>query len=267
MDVFNFKQGRVPLLVSIPHSGLAIPDSIKPKFTALGLSLVDTDWHIPELYDFLSVLGCSVIQANYSRYVVDVNRPPDGSSLYPGMKVTDICTTETFMGEAIYLESHQPSEIEIKQRMHQYWQPYHRQLKEELNRLKDKYGYAVLWDAHSIRSCLPTLFEGQLPDLNLGTSAGQSCALEISDRVYSLMRSSKYKVIRNGRFKGGYITRHYGNPEQNIHALQMEIAQIAYMSEHPNFEFDDAKARTLRPVIKEMLIATLNQAALIAKAH
>jgi N-formylglutamate deformylase len=260
MDVFKFHQGSLPLLVSIPHSGVYVPESIHQRQTKIGHQLIDTDWHIPELYSFLEELDCSVIEANYSRYVVDLNRPPDNSSLYPGKKVTGICSAETFMGQRLYIEGEEPNEEEIKDRKNKYWVPYHEQIRQELTRIKNKFGYALLWDAHSIRGFLPLLFEGDLPDLNLGTGNGQSCDAELSNHVYSVMRSSTFEVIRNGRFKGGYITRNYGNPEKRVHALQMEISQEAYMSGYPSFELVPEKVATLRPLLKKIIVTLLDNA-------
>ncbi len=253
MSVFELTECDSPLLVSMPHSGLQLPESIESRLTDEGRALVDTDWHIPRLYHFLGDLNVSVIKANYSRYVVDLNRPCGGDPLYPGQRETEVCPTTTFMDQPLYKAGAELCKDDIEARIPCYWQPYHECLATQLARIKDKYGYALLWDAHSIQSQVPRFFEGALPDLNMGTSEGSSCDKPLSDALYAILEASAYRVVRNGRFKGGYITRHYGKPENGVHTVQMEIAQISYMSEYPDFKYSQCKADKLVVVLKQLI--------------
>ena len=262
MDVYQLSVGTGPLVVSMPHSGLALSPGLEARLTERARALPDTDWHIPELYDFLGDLNASVIRANYSRYVVDLNRDPSGQSLYPGQATTGLVPTEFFDGEPLYLEGQAPVATETEQRRQAFHAPYHEALFDLIDHVRAVHGYAVLWDAHSIASVVPRLFEGRLPDLNLGTNTGQSCAPDIQAAAEATMaETSAYETISNGRFKGGWITRHYGQPKHNVHALQMEIAQIAYMAESAPYTFDADKADRLRPVLKSIIQAALDAAA------
>ena len=252
-EVFHFSEGNSPLIVSIPHVGLNIPDDLKADMTDAALSLTDTDWYVDRLYNFLEDMDVSVIAANYSRYVVDLNRGVDGVSLYPGQKVTELCPSTTFNDEPLYREGKGPDEA---QRIATYWQPYHQKIQSELERLKEKHGFARLWDAHSIRSHVPELFEGRLSDLNLGTGNGISASHALSEKLDRIIQASGYTTALNGRFKGGYITRHYGDPKNNIDAVQLEISQVTYMDEAPMVDFREDKAEALRPTLK-MLIETM----------
>lgn len=261
MDPFLFRQGAGPLLVSMPHVGLHIPDDIAADMTPLAHTVSDTDWHIDRLYDFLGDLGAGVIAATHSRYVVDLNRPPDGASLYPGQATTGLCPTGTFDDEPLYRDGAAPDEAEIERRVARYWKPYHDKLEAELARLKAAHGYALLWDAHSIRSVVPRLFEGRLPDLNIGTADGASCDPELAAQVLHAAESAEsYGAVLNGRFKGGYITRRYGQPGESIHAIQLELTQRTYMDETRPFGFREELAEGVRPVIKRMLAAMLDWA-------
>ncbi|MCP5381461.1 MAG: N-formylglutamate deformylase [Kordiimonadaceae bacterium] len=250
MGIFHFHQGRGPLLVSMPHVGLEIPDELKNDMTDDALSLVDTDWYIDQLYNFLAEMDVSVITAKYSRYVVDLNRSTDGQSLYPGQKVTGLCPFETFDEKPIYKKGKFPN---INQRVETYWQPYHNKIRSELDRIKEKHGRAMLWDAHSIKSRVPMLFDGQLPDLNLGTGNGISADHQLVDKLDRIISQSSFSSTLNGRFKGGYITRHYGDPKNNIHAVQLEISQVTYMDEEPVARFNEKKANKLRPVLVKLI--------------
>lgn len=254
ISVYSFTQGDSPLLVSMPHSGEQLPEWLIPRMTESGRALVDTDWYLPRLYNFLSETGASVLSANFSRYVVDLNRPVDGGSLYPGQRETEVCPTTSFMDQPLYLDGALPDEVEIAERIEQYWRPYHLKLESELTRIKDRFGYALLWDAHSIQSRLPRFFEGCLPDLNLGSADSLACDESISRQLLAVLRDSpQFTFADNGRFKGGYITRHYGEPGARIHAVQMEIAQICYMSEYPDFRFSEERAEHLRKLLRRMI--------------
>lgn len=261
MEPFLFREGAGPLLVNMPHIGLHIPDDIAAGMTELALTRSDTDWHIDRLYDFLDDLGASVIAATHSRYVIDLNRPPDGSSLYPGRATTELCPTCTFDGEPLYRQGAEPGQDEIARRVATYWRPYHERLEAELSRIRERHGYVLLWDAHSIRSMVPRLFEGRLPDFNIGTADGASCAPGIARRVNEVAQAARgYSAVLDGRFKGGFITRRYGQPEGGTHAVQLELSQRTYMDEDAPFAFRDELARDLRPALRAMLEAMLDEA-------
>jgi N-formylglutamate deformylase len=258
MDLFAFRAGSAPLLVSMPHVGTHVPADLAARLTREARVLPDTDWHLERLYDFLDALGASALVATHSRYVVDLNRPPDNTNLYPGQDTTGLVPVDTFARAAIYRDGAAPDEAEVAQRVERYWRPYHAQLGRELERLRAAHGYALLWDAHSIASRVPRFFEGRLPDFNLGTAGGRSCAPGLSDAVAAIaQRAAGYTAVLNGRFKGGYITRRYGQPNTGVHAIQLELAEIAYMDEAPPFAFDPARAARLRPVLRAMLEAML----------
>lgn len=261
VPVFKFRQGSAPLLVSMPHVGTHIPSHIGAGMTDAAHRLSDTDWHLEKLYDFLDELGASVLIATHSRYVIDLNRPPDNANLYPGQDTTGLCPVDTFDRQALYQTGKEPGDKEINERIQQYWQPYHTALDGELRRLREQHGVALLWDAHSIASVVPRFFEGRLPDFNLGTAAGNSCADDLSLRLSAIAGSaSVYSTALNGRFKGGYITRHYGKPNHNIHAVQLELSQVTYMDESYPFKFNDKTAQQVRPTISRLLETMLEWA-------
>jgi len=256
-DVYELHQGSAPLLISLPHDGTAIPDDIAPHLHDAARRVPDTDWHVATLYDFARELGASILVPRYSRYVIDLNRPPDGGALYPGRAETGLCPTIAFSGEPIYREGHAPDATEIERRRQTYWQPYHSALAGELARLKSTHGRALLWEGHSIRSEVPMLFEGRLPDLNLGTADGASCSSTRLDRITALLaQQNDYSWVANGRFKGGYITRHYGRPAQGVDAIQLELAQITYMDERSQ-RYDAVRAGRLQGLLRKMLLAAL----------
>lgn len=262
VPAFTFRQGSAPLLVSMPHAGTHIPPALAARMTDAALRLPDTDWHMERLYDFLDELGASVIVATHSRYVIDLNRPLDNANLYPGQDTTGLCPLDTFHKEPVYQQNAEPDDEEVQCRVDTYWAPYHARLAEEITRMRDRHGVVMLWDAHSIGSVLPRFFEGRLPDLNLGTAAGASCAPELAQRVAAIATASgRYTSALNGRFKGGYITRHYGNPAANIHAVQLELAQAVYMNEQHPYDFDEPLAEQLRPTLRLFLEEMLAQAA------
>jgi N-formylglutamate amidohydrolase len=250
-DCYSFHQGISPLLVSVPHDGRELPESIAATMTAAGKALPDTDWHVAHLYEFAKEIGASMIVANYSRYVVDLNRPADDASMYEGQRSTGLCPLQTFDGRDLYSGD---ESIDIEDRLARHWHPYHDKVRHVLDASRDIHGHALLWDAHSIASRMPTLFEGELPVLNIGTYDGRSCATSLSDAVLSVAQESPYDVVFNARFKGGHTTRHYGRPAQNIHAIQLELAQRAYMDEQTR-EYEDEKASQLRDTLRGMLTA------------
>ena len=252
---FRLVRGTRPLLLSIPHVGTHIPDSLQDDYTEIALRRADTDWHLDRLYEFAHGLGASVLQATHSRSVIDLNRPPDDQSLYPGRITTGLCPTETFRGEALYPPGRAPDATETARRLALYWRPYHDALAAELERLRSSHGRALLWDAHSIASQLPRLFEGKLPDLNLGTADGASCAAEVLAPVAAVAQASGFSAVVNGRFKGGHITRHYGNPAQGVHAIQLELCQSLYMNERSPFDYRPDLAARCQPTLKAMIDA------------
>jgi len=250
-EVFRFQPGELPLLISVPHDGRDLPEDMQNRMTDVGRSIPDTDWHVADLYNFAADMGANILVANYSRYVVDLNRSADDAELYPGQVATGLCPQQTFAGESIY-RSGAVDDSEKAHRIEKYWRPYHAHLRDTLDALRTKHGFALLWDAHSIPSVVPRLFEGELPELNLGSNGGESCEQSIEDAVATVATGSSYSTAVNGRFKGGYITRHYGDPENGIHALQLEIAQRAYMDER-TIGLDSARAQVLRGTLREML--------------
>lgn len=261
MESFKFREGRTPLLVGMPHVGTFIPDDIAANLTEHALTVPDTDWHVDRLYDFLDDLGASVIAAKHSRYVIDLNRPPDGAALYPGRDTTELCPTRSFHNQPLYRERYLPDAAEIARRTEEYWRPYHDRLAAELERLKAAHGVALLWDAHSIASQVPRLFEGRLTDLNIGTAGGESCDPVLGQRVLDAASAENgFDTVMNGRFKGGYVTRHYGRPAEGVHAVQLEQSQRTYMDEQPPFAFREDLAARVRPVLRSMVGAALDWA-------
>lgn len=258
MEIFRLSRGLSPLILSIPHSGIALPPRLESRLTSAAASLPDTDWHVAELYEFARQLDCTMIRANYSRYVVDLNRPADDSELYPGRSGTGLCPEVLFDGSPVYHAGEEPDDKETARRVRQYWHPYHDALAREIERVRTSHGFAVVYDCHSIRSVVPRLFEGTLPVLNLGTVNGSSCSAELERRVRRVVESSGYSHAINGRFVGGFITRHYGSPDRNVHAMQMEIAQSAYMEETPENTFVAERAQRLEETLNEILQVLLH---------
>ena len=260
MPVFKLRQGNSPLVVSMPHVGTYIPSWLQFRLTKAGLSIADTDWHLEQLYHFLDDLDATVIIATHSRYVIDLNRPADDVSLYPGQNTTGLCPVDAFNQALLYLPNQAPSADEIQKRIAHYWQPYHQALSAELNRVKALHGKALLWDAHSIDSVVPRFFEGTLPHLNLGTADHTSCDRRLAEGVYEVAEQSDFESVMNGRFKGGFITRHYGQPRHDIHAVQLEIATRAYMQAADVTKVDEGLSEMLRPTLRAMMQAMLDWA-------
>lgn len=251
MAPYDFHAGTAPLLVSMPHTGTHVPAELLERLTPAARALPDTDWHLERLYDFLEALGASRLAATHSRYVVDLNRPPDDENLYPGQDTTGLVPRDTFARQPVYLAGREPSAQETALRVETYWRPYHAKLAEELERLRRVHGYALLWDAHSILSEVPRFFAGRLPELNLGTDDGRSCAPGIGEALLKNVRG--YGAVLNGRFKGGYITRHYGDPANGVHAVQLELSCATYMDEQPPFAWREERAAQLRPVLRALI--------------
>ena len=253
-DVCSLHQGNAPLLVSLPHDGSLIPPELAARMTPQARRAPDTDWHVSRLYAFARAMGASILVPRHSRYVIDLNRGEDDTSLYPGQNTTGLVPLVRFTGEPVYLPGHEPNASEVMARIGTYWRPYHAALREELDRLRVAHGRVVLWEGHSIRgSGLPYLFEGRLPDLNLGTANGASCSPSLQARIEAVLAAqSGYDWVANGRFKGGHITRHYADPADGIDAIQLELSQRTYMDED-SFEYDEAKASQLQVLLRRLL--------------
>lgn len=254
---YRFTAGTTPLLISMPHVGLTIPADIEAGMTAAAAARADTDWHVDRLYDFAAPVGASVIAATQSRYVIDLNRRPDGVALYAGADNTDLCPTSTFDRQPLYPPDGAPDAAERARRIALYWQPYHDRIAAELARLKQRFGHALLFDAHSIRSRVPRFFDGRLPDLNLGardgTTADATLLAALAASLAATAPAGGYSWVRDGRFKGGHITARYGRPADAIHAVQMELSQITYMDEAPPFGFREDRAARVRPVLRALI--------------
>ena len=256
-SAFHFHAGDIPLLVSMPHAGTAIAPEVAAQMLPVAQVKDDTDWHLPLLYNMLKEMGASVLVAEYSRYVIDLNRAPDNANLYPGQDTTGLCPVDTFHKNPLYESDRLPDPEEIARRTAVYWQPYHQQLQTELERLLKLHGRVVLWDAHSIASVVPRFFDGRLPDLNFGTADGRSCAPALQQALEQCVRQSaaaaSYSHVFNGRFKGGYITRQYGQPERGIHAVQLEMSQCVYMEEQAPYRYRPDLAAQIQPLLAELL--------------
>jgi N-formylglutamate deformylase len=251
---YRYRRGASPLIVSMPHVGTFIPHGVGAALSDCAARRPDTDWHLARLYDFLEELGATVIAANYSRYVVDVNRPPDGANLYPGQDTPRLCPIDTFRREPLYRGGIEPGADEIARRLQAVWHPYHRRVRAEIDRVRAEHGAAILWDAHSIVSEVPRLFEGKLPDFNLGTVDGASCDPALARSLTAaLARHKDFTFVLNGRFKGGYITRKYGDPGNAITAIQLEMAESIYMEERSPYAFRPDLAVRVRPILRELL--------------
>jgi N-formylglutamate deformylase len=256
--IFELHRGTAPLLVSVPHDGSFIPPTLAARMTERAQRAPDTDWHVARLYDVARELGASILRPRHSRYVVDLNRPPDDTSLYPGQNTTGLCPAVQFTGEPVYLDGQAPDEAEVAQRVETYWRPYHEALQQELQRVRAAHGRVVLWEGHTIRgSDLAFLFEGRLPDLNLGTSSGASCSPALQAKLEGVLGAqSEFDWVANGRFKGGYITRHYASPVNGIDAVQLEMSQRLYMDED-SFDWDPQRAPRAQAIIRRLLEAAI----------
>ena len=255
MAVFTLQRGGSPLILSIPHAGMALIPGLAERLTDSGRQLPDTDWWLDRLYGFAAPdLDATVLSATHSRYVIDLNRDPSGASLYPGQATTGLFPATTFDGEPLYRRGRELAPEETDGRQRGYFDPYHAALAAEIARVKSLHGFALLYDCHSIRSEVPRLFAGTLPVFNLGTNSGQSCATGLEAALADVLTSAAgFTHAVNGRFKGGWITRAYGRPGEQVHAVQMELACRAYMSERPPFGYDPALAAAVQPVLRELL--------------
>lgn len=256
--LYSLHRGTLPLLISFPHAGTQIPEALAARMTPAALQLADVDWHLPQLYAFAKAMGASLLSARFARHVIDLNRPPEDTSLYPGQDVTGLLPLDTFRKEPLYLPGQAPVAAEAEERRERYWQPYHDALRSELDRLRAAHGSVVLWDAHSIASRLPRFFDGKLPDMNLGTAEGRACSPGLQAAVEAVLgRQVGFSHVSNGRFKGGYITRHYGAPPGGVHALQLEMCQSTYMDETVPFAYRPDLAAQVQPLLRQVLEALL----------
>jgi formiminoglutamase len=252
-EVVAISRGEGPIVLGMPHVGTFLPAAIRDRLNDEGRMLRDTDWHVDRLYSDL-IPGLTVVRAVFHRYVIDANRDPSGQSLYPGAATTDLVPTTTFDGAPIWQAGLEPSAADIADRLRCYHAPYHAALAAELERVRARHGVAILWDCHSIRSVIPRLFAGRLPDLNIGTNGGVTCDARIAAAVLEEAAASGRTHVLNGRFRGGWTTRHHGRPAAGIHAIQMELAQASHLaSEAPPFALDATRTGRLRPVLARML--------------
>lgn len=257
MTWLNVVRGNAPLLVSLPHTGTEIPVPIAERLASLPLARNDTDWWIDRLYDFATAMGATVVHTAISRSVIDVNRDPSGQSLYPGQATTGLCPTTSFDGTPLYRPGAEPDEADINLRRRDYFDPYHAALATEIARLRADHARIAVYDCHSIRSLVPRLFEGELPVFNIGTNDGLTCASELQALVERHCDASGLSRVSNGRFKGGWITRHYADRANGIHAVQMEIACRSYMDERADFEpaaYSSERAASIRSVLQRLFV-------------
>lgn len=265
MDWLQIHRGSAPLVVSFPHTGTEIPPDLEARFLSPWRARLDTDWWVDRLYDFARDLGATTVRTTLSRGVIDVNRDPSGASLYPGQATTALCPTTTFDGDPLYPTGAEPDDVEIARRRRQWFEPYHAAIEAELARLKASHGRVVLYDAHAIRSRAPRLFEGELPQFNIGTNSGAACAPELTAAIEVICDSAQASRVTNGRFKGGWTTRHYGRPSSGVHAVQMELACRGYMDEPAGppepgawpTPYAKARAAGLRATLADVLKACL----------
>lgn len=259
-------RGEAPLIASMPHTGVDIPPGIEAALVSPWLARKDADWWIDRLYDFTHSLGATVIQTAICRTVIDVNRDPSGASLYPGQATTELCPTTTFDGEPLYRAGVGPGSHEIAVRRAQFFDPYHQAIEAQIARLRMQHANVVLYDCHSIRSNIPRLFDAALPNFNIGTNGGATCAPDLTRAVEQVCAASSFTRVTNGRFRGGYTTRHHGRPHEGVHALQMELACRGYMQEPFGtvsadewpVAYDEAVAAPMRTVLADVLRACID---------
>ncbi len=258
MILYDLIRGDAPLVIDIPHAGTYLPAALAARLTPAARSVPDTDWHVEKLFAFARDAGVTLVVATHSRYVVDLNRDPSGAALYPGADNTELCPTRTFGNEALYADGDAPDGREVTARRAEYFVPYHMLLAAETERIRARHGYAILLDGHSIRSEVPRFFAGRLPDLNLGTADGASCAPAVQAAADIVLAGAEALTsVVNGRFKGGYVTRHYGRPARGVHALQLEIAQACYMDEAPPYPWEGTRAAPLIVMLERLVGALL----------
>jgi N-formylglutamate deformylase len=258
MDCFKVHKSPgkpAPILLSIPHCGTAFPKELINEYEPeLYKEQDDTDWFVDQLYDFANAMGITTISAVYSRWVIDLNRHPENRDLYSdGRLITGLCPVTNFLGNAIYKDGRKSiAEDEIQRRLAAYYLPYHQKIAEHLMALKERFGQVLLWDCHSIRKSLPALHKEPFSDLIISDADGQSSAAKLSDTAFLHLSSSTYSVKRNYPFKGGYITRHFGKPKENQHAIQLEMSKNVYMDDLEK-TYVDKKAQKIQTLLKSTL--------------
>jgi N-formylglutamate deformylase len=256
-SVFQLLPGRTPLLISLPHVGTEIPADQHPRYTDRALCVEDTDWFLDRLYAFAADLGAGLLVSRYSRYLIDLNRPSENTPMYAGQNNTELCPTRHFTGEPLYRPGQEPDAAEVSRRVAVFWQPYRSAIEAELTRLRAEHGHALLFEGHSICSELPWLFEGRLPELNLGTVQGQSCAPSLRNGLAAVLATEPGRShVVDGRFKGGHITRSFGRPAQCWHAVQLEMCWRSYMDETPP-RWNPARAAAITPLLRRLLQAMI----------
>jgi N-formylglutamate deformylase len=266
MSWLTIKEGNAPLIISLPHTGIDLPDALVPSLHSIWRAQKDADWWIDKLYAFTQNLGATLIHTNISRTMIDVNRDPSGVSLYPGQNTTELCPTTTFDGEPLYKAGYALNAQDIASRKTNYFDPYHAAISAQIKRLRAKHNHIVMYDCHSIRSTIPRLFDGQLPVFNIGTNSGASCHAALQEKIADICVASPFSSIVNGRFKGGFITRNYGKPEAGVHVVQMELACRGYMHEkdvavhEQNFPppYDEAYAAPISAELHKIMAACLD---------
>ena len=250
IDTYTLHRGTSPLLISFPHVGTEIPGDQQVRYTQRALASEDTDWFLDRVYSFAAGLGATLIVPRFSRYLIDLNRSSDNAPMYPGQNNTELVPTRHFSGDELYRANLAPDDIEIERRILHYWHPYHDALRTELAQIRRAHGHAVLFDAHSIKSELPWLFDGRLPHMSIGTASGGSCAASLRDAVTRVFAAqSDFSHVVDARFKGGHITRHFGQPNDGVHAVQLEMCWRAYMNEEPPYEWNEARAGVATPLL------------------
>ena len=258
-SVHTLHEGSTPLLISLPHVGTQIPPAAQARYTARSLEVEDTDWFLDRLYAFAGEMGATLIVPKHSRYFIDLNRPSENTPMYAGQNNTELCPTRHFSGAALYREGQAPDEAEIQRRVASHWRPYHDTLQAQLSRLRSQHGHAVLFDAHSIKSQLPWLFDGTLPHMNLGTVGGTSCAPALRDALAGVLAAqADYSHVVDGRFKGGHIARHFGQPQDGIHAVQLEMCWRTYMDELPPSRWHPERAARVTPLLRALVRVMLD---------
>lgn len=261
MHCYEFQSGFAPLLVSMPHIGSFIPEDIRSAMSPAGRMVSDTDWDLDLLYDFLVDQGAHVVRANYSRYVIDLNRDPDNRPLYHGIQHPGLVPTHTFDDVPLYRSGKEPTEDDVRCRRNRYWRPYHDRVGAALSEIRARHGIAVLFDCHSIKSVVPRYSADYLPDFSVGTADGTSCASDLRAAIEETMKGTRrYSLAIDGLFKGGYITRQYGRPDMGQHAFQLELSQATYMREGQTPIFDAALASSVRPILRRMIEGVLSWA-------
>ena len=251
-------EGDTPLLIDVPHAGTYMPADVRAGMSADAQNVPDADWHVPLLYAFALERGASLMSATHARYVVDLNRDPHGAALYAGADNTELVPSSTFDRVPIYAGGRVPTVAAIAELRARYWEPYHARLSARIDAIRARHGHAIVLDAHSIRSQVPRFFDGRLPDLNLGTADGRSCDPRLQKVAFDVLSAAPgFSAVCNGRFKGGYVTRHYGRPQDGIHALQLEIAQACYMDEGPPWPWNPVRAQPLLNVLRRFVDALL----------